>query len=1534
MRRNIVSLVVAGTLALSGLVWAGAAQAADTASISGTVILPEGYSWAGDSSNGSVRLFTTTDNPPYMEDVANSRINSDGTYIFTGLVPGQAYVVCVPPVIDTDPASGLLLTCHGGYSTNGNIWRLDSTCDGVEPIVAPADGSESTGNDITVKKGTLLTGQVTGPDSPSSVLVEACIVEGSVGDRYEGDCTSTYPADDGNYSITLEPGKDYVVYADGTVVAEGYLITYLGGYADMADPDLNDSSLPITILPSPVGGGSLNANIDMVKGTIVRGTITLEESGSGVTVYVCQVDTTGSGKALSACRSRGFMSILWGDSTQTHIGYIFTVPSGIEVVVRAQVSGYLDTWYGGYAGSGTPDLSDPSQVTVTTTDGETLVADITMVRAGRISGTISVPDGYTWLSTSGNGNGYVQAYEVEQNSDGTYTIVNSMSNNILNYDGTYTITGLEPGRQYAICASAYSNRTDPAGGLLTTCRGGFATTRSYLYSTTVDSSKLDLVTVPASGGSLTGVDFTLARGSVITGTVSGPPADSLSNVYMTACPVRYDPNSNWWNQGSCSYAYADGNGKYSITAENGSTYVVYAQVSGYLPTYVGQYSVSRAFPGSDASQETVTKLEAPEEGGTLTGDIDLVKGTVISGTLTVPGLSWNNSASGWVYVCQVVTRGSDRYYTDCNSTWVQSYNNWDYSVTVPNGADYVVYAVVDNAPGDGYLYTYHGGYATDYTNSTNDLKQSGVKVLTSPPGGADLTADITMARAASISGMVKLPEGYSFVSDSYGYVNVYRPPVEDATYWNYSSTNINLNNGTYKMTGLMPGKSYVVCVTTGNIRTNPASGLLSTCHDGYATDRQWIDSNFDSLGVGKVTTPQTGGNLPDVNIDMQLGASITGTVYLPDGSPASGAYVYLYQLAPDGEDDYVYAISIMAGADGKYSFTVAPGVPYVVNATLDGYPRAWHGGYTGYPESLYDPKVTQLTADTNGQVLSGKDIQFVEGSTITGTLRNYVPAANGYVYVEACYTNAEGRIIDCGYTNAVDSEGRYSISGLVPNAQYVVHASGTGYVLSYHGGLVGNLPLPNDKATPVTAAEAGGTVPDIDITMVRPLTITGKVLPPELVSGGVDVFICPVYTENGQDHYINSPGWDHGIAPLASGVDVFASSTEVNQYCSYAWADANNDWTYTAEVTPDQKYVVIGRASDMADAWHGGYIADSDVARVEVGTVSPLPNSNLITTVTGQAGGKLENVNLVFGESVTVTFDATGGTPATQTRSVVPGGTVTLPSEPTKTGYQFLGWFANPDGSGDQFSGGAITADRTVYAKWQQAEVTYTLSYNANQGSGSMTGGSYAENSSVAAKANGFTRSGYTFTGWNTAADGSGTAYAAGASVTMTADVTLYAQWQQNPKPVFYTLSYDANLGSGSMTGGTYTSGMKVTAKANGFTRSGYTFTGWNTAADGSGTAYAANAEVTMDRSLTLYAQWQKDSEVVEPLPPVDPPLEPPVDPDPVVPVEPVPPAPDGSTVVAPGGGIVAAGAQSVVLSLVLAGLLTVVGLIALRRRA
>ncbi|MBR0333702.1 MAG: InlB B-repeat-containing protein, partial [Bacteroidales bacterium] len=118
--------------------------------------------------------------------------------------------------------------------------------------------------------------------------------------------------------------------------------------------------------------------------------------------------------------------------------------------------------------------------------------------------------------------------------------------------------------------------------------------------------------------------------------------------------------------------------------------------------------------------------------------------------------------------------------------------------------------------------------------------------------------------------------------------------------------------------------------------------------------------------------------------------------------------------------------------------------------------------------------------------------------------------------------------------------------------------------------------------------------------------------------------------------------------------------------------------------------------------------------------------------------------------------------------------------------------------------------------------------------------------------ANTFTRSGYTFTGWNTKADGSGTSYTDKQSITLSQDITLYAQWKRAPVVV----TFDANGGTGTMAAQTFVAGVSQAITANTFTRSGYTFTGWNTAADGRGTSYKNVQVITLTQDITLYAQW------------------------------------------------------------------------------
>ncbi|MFX3631641.1 MAG: S-layer homology domain-containing protein, partial [Candidatus Pristimantibacillus sp.] len=120
-------------------------------------------------------------------------------------------------------------------------------------------------------------------------------------------------------------------------------------------------------------------------------------------------------------------------------------------------------------------------------------------------------------------------------------------------------------------------------------------------------------------------------------------------------------------------------------------------------------------------------------------------------------------------------------------------------------------------------------------------------------------------------------------------------------------------------------------------------------------------------------------------------------------------------------------------------------------------------------------------------------------------------------------------------------------------------------------------------------------------------------------------------------------------------------------------------------------------------------------------------------------------------------------------------------------------------------------------------------------------------------------RTGYTFAGWNTEANGSGTSYAAAATLTMdVANVTLYAQWTANPT---YKVTYNGNGSTGGTAptdSGTYETGTTATVLSKGsLVRTGYTFAGWNTEANGSGTSYAAAATLTMGMAnVTLYAQW------------------------------------------------------------------------------
>ena len=160
---------------------------------------------------------------------------------------------------------------------------------------------------------------------------------------------------------------------------------------------------------------------------------------------------------------------------------------------------------------------------------------------------------------------------------------------------------------------------------------------------------------------------------------------------------------------------------------------------------------------------------------------------------------------------------------------------------------------------------------------------------------------------------------------------------------------------------------------------------------------------------------------------------------------------------------------------------------------------------------------------------------------------------------------------------------------------------------------------------------------------------------------------------------------------------------------------------------------------------------------------------------------------------------------------------------------------------------------------------TYSVTYNDNGGIGSVPADSnqYLPEATVTVLDKGsLARTGYTFTCWNTQADGNGTDRAPAATFAMgNTNVILYAKWTADST---YTVTYNANGGTGSVPADSnqYLPGATVTVLDKGsLARTGYTFTCWNTQADGNGTDRTPASTFTMGAAnVILYAKWTANS--------------------------------------------------------------------------
>lgn len=204
----------------------------------------------------------------------------------------------------------------------------------------------------------------------------------------------------------------------------------------------------------------------------------------------------------------------------------------------------------------------------------------------------------------------------------------------------------------------------------------------------------------------------------------------------------------------------------------------------------------------------------------------------------------------------------------------------------------------------------------------------------------------------------------------------------------------------------------------------------------------------------------------------------------------------------------------------------------------------------------------------------------------------------------------------------------------------------------------------------------------------------------------------------------------------------------------------------------------------------------------------------------------------------------------------------------TIDGYTFAGWATSPDGSGARYAPGArwtANGTLTLYAQWTPGEAG--LTYDGNGATGGKTDPQNGvTDQKVNVRQNGFTRDGYTFVRWDTQADCRGKAVNPGDKWTLQGSSTLYACWAGNAQ----TLTYHGNGATGGNTAAqSGHTGDELTTNANGFTRDGYTFVRWDTAKDGSGTAYGEGKNgvsqyVMKPAGNDLYAIWKANPATIQ----------------------------------------------------------------------
>ena len=355
--------------------------------------------------------------------------------------------------------------------------------------------------------------------------------------------------------------------------------------------------------------------------------------------------------------------------------------------------------------------------------------------------------------------------------------------------------------------------------------------------------------------------------------------------------------------------------------------------------------------------------------------------------------------------------------------------------------------------------------------------------------------------------------------------------------------------------------------------------------------------------------------------------------------------------------------------------------------------------------------------------------------------------------------------------------------------------------------------------------------------------------------------------------------WKDETVPVCSFSGASATTTQNTTSITLSCTDSGSGVVQKTLATTDFTTTANGSVTAVGSPVKitNGYSYTVTLKGLSVGTFTVSLKAGLISDVAGNSNAVATSGNVtVNGRTYTVTFSKGSNVSAissTSSSCTTTGSSLTCtigtyPTITAATGYSASTWYdstAKKDtgiASGGSGSGYAIGQNTTMTA--QAKANTYTISYNANGGSGTMASTTATYGSTTTIYANTFTKTGYSFAGWTTNSDGSDDGYGwtnwsgiwkyvNGQYGISGGKLVLYARWSANT----YTIKYDANGGTGAPANQSfvYNSGAKISTTKP--TKTGYTFVNWKY---GDITFDPGDAVPTGLGDFTLQAQWTVNS--------------------------------------------------------------------------